>query len=109
MSIDGHPALSTDDPDLPGLTLVLVGDPGEILAGLARAVTETRAVMAAWVRLFQQRGAACAAGGDLLGQAMARGQVLTGEHVIGHLDEHIIEAFSLWDQYGAQVPGPPPP
>jgi hypothetical protein len=100
----GHPGLSTDDSAIPALTLVLPGDAGEALENLARAVSETRAQMVSWVTLFKQRRNECAARGDQLGQAMAQGQVLAGEHIIDHLDENIVETFDLWDQYETQVP-----
>jgi hypothetical protein len=108
MSNDLHPALITEDGDLPSLTLLLLGDldADQTLNGLTRAISQTRAVMTSWVRQAQRRLIECAANGDQLGQALCRGRVLTGEHVIAHLDESIIEEFGLWDQYEAQAPVP---
>jgi excisionase family DNA binding protein len=105
---DHSPTSASDNDDPPSLTLVL--PPGlnahESLHGLAEAVCRTRADMVRWLELFRQRARACAASSDKLGEARCRGQVLAAEHVIGHLDENIVEVFSLWDQYGQQIPGP---
>jgi len=99
-------ASPSDDP--PSLTLVLPPGLGahETLHGLAEAVSRTRADMVRWLELFRQRARACAARGDKLGEARCRGQILAAEHIIGHLDENLVEAFSLWDQYDQQIPGP---
>jgi len=103
---DQHPALITEDSGLPSLTLVLPGNADQVLTDLALAISKTHQTMAGWVEAFRRRRDECAASGDQLGQAMARGQVVTGEHVIDHLDENIVEVFGLWDQYDAQVPRP---
>ena len=104
----GQPAApAPDDDDPPSLTLVLPAglDAAATLQGLAGAVCRTRADMVSWLEMFRQRARACAAGGDQLGEARCRGQVLAAEHVIGHLDENLVDAFGLWDQYDQQIPG----
>jgi hypothetical protein len=105
MTADQHPALITEDSGLPSLTLVLPGDAGQVLTGLALAISKTRQTMAGWVEAFRRRRVGCAASGGQLGQAMARGQVVTGEHVIDHLDENIAGVFGLWDP--VRGPGSP--
>jgi hypothetical protein len=101
------PAPAPDDDEPPSLTLVLPAglDATATLQGLAGAVCRTRADMVSWLETFRQRARACAAGGDQPGEARCRGQVLAAEHVIGHLDENLVDAFSLWDQYDQQIPG----
>jgi hypothetical protein len=104
-----HPALDTNGEAIPALTLVLPADTGPDLAKLAEAVCRIRADLAAWLQFSRRRRDEYAAAGDQLGQAMARGQIVAGEHAIAHLDENIIETFGLWEQYHAQVPAPAAP
>jgi hypothetical protein len=101
MNDDQHPALRTDHDALPTLTLVLPPDlsKDQILAGLAEAISQVRTDVGARAQLFQRRMEACATGGDQLGQALCRGQVIGGGHAAATLDEAIIGAFDLWDQY----------
>jgi hypothetical protein len=101
----GHAAALDDHP--PSLTLVLPAglDADATLQGIAGAVCRTRADMVRWLDVFRQRARACAVGGDQFGEARCRGQVLAAEHVIGHLDENLVDAFGLWGQYDQQIHG----
>jgi hypothetical protein len=104
MSTDPDPALITDHEPLPSLTLVLPPGLGkdQVLTGLAEAIGQVRADLAARAQLFQQRVEKYAARGDRLRQALCRGQVIGGEHAATALDEAIIGVFDLWDQYDTQ-------
>jgi hypothetical protein len=105
---DEHPALNTEHSDLPSLTLVLPGylNGSQALQGLVRSIEQARDGLAIWVRRFRQLEEGYAASGDRLRQALCRGQALGAEHTAAMLDEEIIQAFDLWQQYEAQVPGP---
>jgi hypothetical protein len=48
------------------------------------------------------RAAEYAASGDLLRQALCRGQALGAKCAMATLDEEIVEAFDLWQQYEVQ-------
>lgn len=100
-----HPALITSYDSTPTLTLVLPPHLGkdEVLAGLARAIGQTRAGLARRARQFQHHVEEYAAAGDQLRQALCRGQVLASSDAASHLDEDIVEAFDLWPQYEAQT------
>jgi hypothetical protein len=78
----------------------------QALQGLLRSAGQTRDGLTIWVRRFRQLEEGYAAPGDRLRQALCRGQALGAEHTAAMLDEEIIEAFGLWQQYEAQVPGP---
>jgi hypothetical protein len=105
MGTEQHPALIVEHDDLPSLTLVLPGDLGkdQALKGLVQAIRQVRTDLAEQVSRFQQRVEECAANGDRLGQALWRGQVLASEHAASALDEGIIGAFDLWDQYESGI------
>ncbi len=105
MDTEQHPALIVEHDDLPSLTLVLPGDLGkdQALRGLVQAIGQVRTDLAERVSRFQQRVEDCAAGGDRLGQALCRGQVLAGEHAASAIDEGIIGVFYLWDQYEREI------
>jgi hypothetical protein len=100
-----HPALITDHDSPPALTLILPPglDKDQVLAGLAAAISQVRAEVAARAQLFQRRAEQSAAGGDQLSQALCRGQVIGGEHAAATIDEAIVAAFDLWEQYEAQL------
>ena len=106
MPDERHPALDQNSPDLPSLTLVLPDGTEQLTADLAWAICQTRASMVTWAQWSQRQRDECATSHDLLGQAAARGQMLAAEHVIAHLDESLVEAFDLWDQYERQIPPP---
>ncbi len=105
MNTEQHPALITERDELPSPTLVLPGDLGkdQALTGLVQAIGQVRTDLAARVRLFQRRVQEFAASGDQLGQALCRGQVLAGEHAAATIDEGIVVAFNLWDQYEREI------
>ncbi len=105
MNTEQHPALITERDELPNLALVLPSDlsKDQALTGLVQAIRQVRTDLAARVRLFQQRVRECAASGDELGRALCRGQVLAGEHAAAAIDEGIVGAFDLWDQYERQI------
>jgi hypothetical protein len=100
-----HPALAAGHNDVPGLTLVLPDrlDSSRTLQGLVGLIEQARAGLADRVRRFRQLEAASS---DLVRQALCRGQALGAEHAAAALDEEIIGAFDLWQQYDVQVPGP---
>jgi hypothetical protein len=100
-----HPALITDHDSPPTLTLVLPPSlaKDQVLAGLATAIGQVRADLAARAQLFQHRVEQNAAAGNQLAQALCRGQVIAGEHAAATIDEAIVCAFGLWDQYEAQL------
>jgi hypothetical protein len=115
------PALSMDRGEVPGLTLVLPAGLArdQLLAGLAEAIGRARATIPGRAQLFRRRTGECAATGDTLGQAQCRGQALANDQAAAAIDEAIVEAFGLWDHYGAHLaqhlaqrtgpPGTPPP
>jgi hypothetical protein len=105
MNTKHHPALITEHDELPSLTLVLPSNlsKDQALTGLVQAIRKVRTDLAARVQLFQQRVHECAASGDQLGQALCRGQVLAGEHGAAAIDEGIVGAFDLWDQYEREI------
>lgn len=105
MNSGQHPALITDHDSLPTLTLVLPPDldRDDILIGLAAAIAQVRLDLATRIRQFQHRVEECATAGDELRQALCRGQVLGSEHAAAAIDETIIAAFDLWNQYEAQL------
>jgi hypothetical protein len=107
-SADEHPALRTEHSDLPNVTLVLPAhlDADQALRGLLTSIEQTRDGLLSWARRFRQLEKGYAASGDRLCQAQCRGQSLGPEHAAGMLDQEIIEAFDLWQQYEAQDPGP---
>jgi hypothetical protein len=103
-----HPALASGHNDVPGLTLVLPDylHSCRTLQGLVGSIEQARAGLADRVRRFRQLEASYAASGDLVRQALCRGQVLGTGHAAAALDEEIIQAFDLWQQYDVQIPGP---
>ncbi len=105
MNTSRHPALSTGGDDVPALTLVLPPGLGgdQLLAGLAEAIGQARAPMAARAQLFHHRAGQYAADGDQLGHALYRGQARGSEDAVGTIDETIIEVFGLWEQYWPQL------
>lgn len=111
MKADEHPALSAEHDDVPGLRLVLPShlDTSRTLQGLVASIEQARTGLAARVRRFRQLEAGYAARGDEVRQALCRGQALGTEHAAAALDEEIIQAFDLWQQYDAQVPCPGKP
>jgi hypothetical protein len=111
MKADEHPALSAEHDDVPGLTLVLPShlDTSRAVQGLVASIEQARTGLAARLRRFRQLEARYAASGDDVRQALCRGQALGTEHAAAALDEEIIQAFDLWQQYDAQVPCPGTP
>lgn len=107
INTDEHPALTTGHSDVPGLSLVLPDhlDSSRTLQGLVASIEQARAGLADRVRRFRQLEASYAAGGDGVRQALCRGQALGTGHAAAVLDEEIIQAFDLWQQYDVQVPG----
>jgi len=107
MNAEEHPALSAGHDDVPGLTLVLPGhlDASRALQGLVASIEQARAGLAGRVSRFRQLEAGYAASGDRVRQALCRGQALGSGHAAAALDEEIIQAFDMWQQYEAQVPG----
>jgi hypothetical protein len=105
MDAEQHPALIAAHDELPSLTLVLPAGLGkdQALPGLVQAIGQVRTDLAARARLFQQRAGECAASGDLPGQALCRGQVLASEHAASAIDEGIVGAFGLWEQYEREI------
>ena len=105
MDAGQHPALIVEHDGLPSLTLVLPASLGndQALHGLARAIGQVRTDLADRARLLQRRAGECAASGDLLGQALCRGQLLASEHAASAIDEGIVGAFGLWDQYEREI------
>jgi hypothetical protein len=101
-----HPALAADDEVTPALTLVLPGDAGQVLKGLAEAVLQTRTDLSRWAAFCRRTREECAAVGDQAGYAVARGQIIAAAYAIAHLDENIIAAFGLWDQEDVRLPVP---
>jgi hypothetical protein len=106
MNADQHPVLAADHGDLPTLTLVFPGglDAGQVLDGLARAIGEVRAGLAARDRQFQQLEREYAERGNQFGKALCRGQALGCQRAATAIDEAIIEVFGLWEQYPSQAP-----
>jgi hypothetical protein len=106
MNADQHPVLAADHNDLPTLTLVLPSGLGtsQILEGLARAIGEVYADLAARDRQFQQLEDEYAERGNQFGKALCRGQALGCQRAVTAIGEAIIEAFDLWDQYPSQAP-----
>lgn len=98
---EDHPALIIDHQGLPGLTLALPDglEPGPLAGGLLKAFRQTRVALASRFLVFNMRAAEYAAGGDMLRQALCRGQALGAKCAMTTLDEEIIEAFGLWPQY----------
>jgi hypothetical protein len=106
MNAEEHPALSAGHDDVPGLMLVLPGhlDASRALQSLVVSIEQARASLAGRVRRFRQLEQGYAANGDRVRQALCRGQALGAGHAAATLDEEIIQAFDLWQQYDAQVP-----
>jgi hypothetical protein len=107
INTDEHPALTTGHNDVPGLSLMLPDhlDSSRTLQGLVASIEQARAGLADRVRRFRQLEAGYAASGDRVRQAMCRGQALGAGHAAAALDEEIIQAFDLWQQYDIQIPG----
>jgi hypothetical protein len=107
MNAEEHPALSAGHDDVPGLNLVLPGDldASRALQGLVASIEQARAGLAGRVRRFRQLEEGYAASGDRVRQALCRGQALGSGHAAAALDEEIIQAFDMWQQYDAQAPG----
>jgi hypothetical protein len=95
------PALADEDYIVPVLTLVLPAgmNPSPMLDGFMKSVIEARISLASRVRLFDRRAAEHAASGDLMRQALCRGHAFGAKSAIATLDEEIVEAFDLWQQY----------
>jgi hypothetical protein len=108
INADEHPALSAGHDDVPGLSLVLPDHLGSsrTLQGLVASIEQARAGLADRVRRFRQLEASYAASGDRVRQALCRGQALGAGHAAAALDEEIIQAFDLWQQYDVRIPGP---
>lgn len=105
MSTSEHPALNTDYDSPPALTLVLPEGLGkdEVLAGLAQAIGQARARLARRALRYHQYVVEHAARGDQLHQAGCRGQVIASSEAVAYIDESIVAAFDLWNQYDAQL------
>jgi hypothetical protein len=108
VNAEEHPALSAGHDDVPGLMLALPGhlDASRALQGLVASIEQARAGLAGRVRRFRQLEEGYASSGDRMRQALCRGQALGAGHAAAALDEEIIQAFDLWQQYDAQVPAP---
>jgi hypothetical protein len=108
MNADEHPALSAGHDDVPGLSLVLPDhlSSSRAVQGLVASIEQARAGLADRVRRFRQLEASYAASGDRVRQALCQGQALGAGHAAATLDEEIIQAFDLWQQYDVQIPGP---
>src|SRR5579859_1943647 len=88
------------------LTLVLPGDldKDEILKGLTQAIGQVRSALAQRAAVFQQIAEECAAnGGHELHLAACHAQALVTDEAAAAIDESIVEAFGLWDEYEAQL------
>ncbi len=105
MDAKQHPALMAEHDALPSLALVLPAglSKDQALQGLVQAIGQVRTDLAERVSRFQQRGEECAASGDQLSQALCRGQVLASEHAAAAIDEGIVGAFGLWEQYEREI------
>jgi hypothetical protein len=108
INADEHPALTAGHDDVPGLSLVLPEhlDSSRTLQGLVASIEQARAGLADRVRRFRQLESGYAASGDRVRQALCRGQALGAGHASAALDEEIIQAFDLGQQYDVQIPGP---
>jgi hypothetical protein len=106
MNADQHPVLKADHDDLPTLTLVFPSglDASQVLEGLARAISDVYAELAARDWQFQQLEEEYAQRGNQFGKALCRGQALGCQRAATALGEAIIEVFDLWDQYPPQAP-----
>jgi hypothetical protein len=102
---EDHPALIIGHHDVPSLTFTLPAgmNAGPMLDGFMKSVIEARRSLACRVLQFERLTKDHAASGDLLRQALCRGQALGAQHAISTLDEEIVEAFYLWQQYEVQV------
>jgi len=110
MNTEQPSAADRDHGELYTLTLVLPGhlDRDQMLRGLVEAIAQVRVVLANRACLFRNSEASWAADGDQIRQTQCHGEALATEEAVATIDEAIIEAFDLWEQYDAQVPGPQP-
>jgi hypothetical protein len=69
-------------------------------------IEQARAGLADRARRFRQLEVGYAASGDRVRQALCRGQALGAGHAAAALDEEIIQASGLWQQYDIQNSGP---
>jgi hypothetical protein len=104
MCADLHPALSEGYNDVPGLTLVLPGDLGkdEVLTDVVKAIGQVRTQIAACALQFRKRAETYAAGGDVLRQALCRGQALGAEHAVAG-GRRALCALSANEQVGSRI------
>jgi hypothetical protein len=107
MNAQQPPAADGDHVEPYALTLVLPEhlDRDQMLRGLVEAIGQIRVALANRTCLFRNWEDRWAAHGDQIRQSLCHGESLATEDAVLIIDEAIIEAFGLWEQFEAQMPG----